>query len=139
MIKHKLNGKTILWVEVPIDAKNIGIAKSKIRLEALMFSSLDIRKVTTIKLEGRGWQFLSLSKDMTEEMAISIYNNFECDNQWCENGYIDMGYNEKLRCHFCQENEDNQDEPLESFRSIEKSLNIYPNKNYAILIEDTQI
>lgn len=34
------------------------------------------------------------------------HTNFECPNQWCENGYIDQGYNEKWRCEYCQENEE---------------------------------
>lgn len=38
------------------------------------------------------------------------YSNFECPNQWCENGYIDQGYNEYWRCFHCQENEDLEEE-----------------------------
>lgn len=38
------------------------------------------------------------------------YDDFECPNQWCENGYIDVGYGDKWRCNDCQENEDKSDE-----------------------------
>lgn len=38
------------------------------------------------------------------------YSDFECQNQWCEDGYIDEGYNYKQRCNYCQENRDLEEE-----------------------------
>ena len=42
--------------------------------------------------------------------TVNPYGNFECQNQWCENGYINQGYGDKWRCDFCQDNEDKLDE-----------------------------
>lgn len=57
--------------------------------------------------------FQSLLK-ANEIYTVNPYNDFECPNQWCENGYIDQGYNEKWRCNYCQENEDKHDEAQEN-------------------------
>lgn len=46
--------------------------------------------------------------------TVNPYGNFECQNQWCEDGYIDQGYGDKWRCDFCQENEDKLDEAEQS-------------------------
>lgn len=40
----------------------------------------------------------------------SEFDDFECPNQWCENGYIDQVYGDKWRCDYCQANEDKQEE-----------------------------
>lgn len=42
--------------------------------------------------------------------TVNPYSEFECPNQWCENGYIDQGYGDKWRCNFCQDNEDKEEE-----------------------------
>lgn len=79
MKTHKLNGKTILWVDI---------------ME---------RWCVFKELIDNGAMFISTSKDMNEDNAYNL---------GCTIGL---------------------------FRPLEQSLNIDPNKNYVILIADTQI
>ena len=46
--------------------------------------------------------FLSLIRSL----GWYLWENPECPNQFCDNGYIGLGYNEKARCSLCEEVEE---------------------------------
>lgn len=128
MTTHKLNGKTILWVEVPDSYEHrvidynalIGVFKDKDGATKKIY--IDVPKKS---------EFLSLSKDMTEEVAKEIMPT-EKERHPDMNLYINYT-EESTRYAYLLKS------ALEAFRSLQQSLNIDPKKNYAILIEDTQI
>jgi len=111
MKQFELNGKTILFVEVPSEATEIDVIEK--RLFYTEKEGIDGELVTAAYI-GLGWDFLCLSKDMTDELAKTImpsiltfdgliYKDFICNNF------------EKVYSLYTA---------LESFRSFEQSVGI---------------
>lgn len=115
-----INGKTILFVEVPKEAKDLEIDDDGLHLYEL-YPNSDMT-LGVIELEGADWKLLCLSTEMTDEKAKEIMPLEEGAH------YFDYVLFRGLQNYV--------DTALESFQSLVQYLGLDENKTYAILIKE---
>lgn len=134
-VEHKTEKGVILFVKVPEVASNLTqpkVGMVDLYFQTKIKSKDEEDNHISVTLPDVGFQLIALTTDITEEQAemmvgigevwgslrlfkslmqhlqvyeVNPFDEFECTNQWCEDGYINQGYGEKWRCDFCQENE----------------------------------
>ena len=120
--------KDVLIVDLPIDSKNVYMSGNSI--------IYNTDKSCIAKPINDEYEFLCKGSELTEEIASEFMSDFdafnefalkyeylknfiyiveskgfywlenECDNQFCENGKVYLGYNTFLNCQVCEELEE---------------------------------
>lgn len=128
---HKLaDGREIAFVPYPSWAIDHGLRDNGTVI-SFGFDNGISRDYTS--LPQGNWRIIGVSDQMSEEVAKLLSVDFVCPNQWCENGYIDQGYNEKWRCNYCQDQEDSETPNRDAFASLLRSLGLNTTKRYVLI------
>ena len=120
--------KKVLIVDLPIDSKNVYMSGNSV--------IYNTDKSCIAKPINDEYEFLCKGSELTEEIASEVMSDFdafnefalkyeylknfiyiveskgfywlenECDNQFCENGKVYLGYNTFLNCLVCEKAEE---------------------------------
>jgi len=124
-------GVKLLAVKVPENSRNFGTDNSYQTRTRIMYWDTLNEWNSSFFVEGKH-TLLGISTELTEEQCLEIMPEFECPNQWCENGYIDQGYNQKWRCDYCQQEEDDESGYRDRLATLMQSEGL-TNGKYLIL------
>ncbi len=89
MKTYELNGRTIGVETLPKNTAECGVIMNRNGEQYFSCASSEAKITHELKLVGTGWQFLSLSKDMTEEQAKMIMPSKAFESRSFDGGITD--------------------------------------------------